>query len=65
MTSLRMSCPPTHPQTKLLTTRMLDVTAIESGTNDANVFERFSLSGTSTRLLIKSPAEYRPLLSSA
>jgi hypothetical protein len=49
-TSQMTSCPPTHLPMRLPTTRMLDVTTTESGTNDVDVSERLSLSGTSTRL---------------
>jgi hypothetical protein len=65
MTSQRMRCPPTHLPTRLPTTRTLDMTATESGTNDINVSESLFLSGISTRLWIKLPAGYTPLLSSA
>jgi hypothetical protein len=40
---------------KLLTIRTPDVTATRSGTNGANISERLSSSGTSSRLWIKSP----------
>jgi hypothetical protein len=37
MTSQRMRCPPTHLLMRPPTTRTLDVTATESGTNSVNV----------------------------
>jgi hypothetical protein len=39
--------------------------ATESRTNDTDISERLSLSGTSTRLWIKLPTDSTPLLSNA
>jgi hypothetical protein len=58
-------CLPTHPLMRPPMTRTLGVTTIESGTNDAYVSKRLFLSGTSTRLYIKSPTGCTLLLSSA